>query len=408
MPKFRWEGFDKTGKKMSGSLVVTTARELRATLRRDGVRVVKVIEPGILDTDFDQLMIDAGLKEPFSNKELGKFTRQLSILLSAGVPILECFEILFKQEKNPSFKNLIKLVAQDVGGGSTLNEALSKRKGFTKLYTSLIKAGEAAGILDEILNKLNEFMEKQQKLMSQLKGALMYPTIVTLVGIGVVYALMVFVVPQFVSMLTETGQELPFVTKFVIDVSDFLRAYTLQAAPLMAVAFFFFMKWKKSASGKPIWDLVTMKLPIFGGIIIKGNLASFTRTLATMLGAGVPLLDALDICLETLDNTYIAQDLLKVKVAVTEGKTITEPLKKIEYFPELVAQMVKVGEATGNLDQMLVKVSDVFEQEVEELLGNATKLIEPLILVGLGGIIATILIAMYLPMFMSAGGADAP
>jgi type IV pilus assembly protein PilC len=403
MPKFRYEGFDGNGKRIRGNLEAVDRRDVKVQMKRDGIRVVKIHEPGIMETDLDQLMIDAGLTKPFGIKELTKFTKQLYILLNSGVPILESFEILFKQEKNPRFKNIIKQIANDIGGGMTLHEALAKQKGFDKLYTSLVKAGESAGILDGILQKLSEFMDRNQKLKGQIKGALMYPTIVTIVGIGVVYAMMMFVVPQFVSMLEDTGQEMPWVTQFVIDTSKFLEEYTLKLAPLLGIALFLFLRWK-AGPGKVIWDQLTMKLPVFGQIIIKGNLASFSRTMATMLNAGVPLLEALAICIETIDNTRIASDLEIVKKAVTEGKTITEPLKKIEYFPDMVAQMVKVGESTGSLDEMLLKVSDVFEDEVEEALGAGTKLLEPIILVGLGGVIGFILIAMYLPMFKSAGG----
>ncbi len=402
MPKFRWEGFNTEGKKVRGSTSVPSRRDVKMVMRREGIRIVKVEKPSIFEADLDQLMIDAGLKSPFGVKELAKFTKQLSILLSSGVPILESFEILYKQERNPLFKNIIKNISLDVGGGSMLNEALKKQKGFDKLYTSLVKAGESAGILDGILQKLSEFMDKQQKIRGQIKGALMYPTIVTVVGIGVVYGMMIFVVPQFVSMLEEAGQELPFVTQMVIDISDFLQAWTGPMFPVFAILFFMFSRWKKG-SGKERWDLITMKIPLFGVVIIKGNLASFTRTMATMINAGVPLLECLDICLDTLDNTKIAKDLKQVQVAITEGKTMAEPLKKIEYFPEMVAQMVKVGEATGSLDEMLVRCADVFEEEVDEALGNATKMIEPIILVGLGGVVGTILIAMYLPMFKAAG-----
>jgi type IV pilus assembly protein PilC len=405
MPKFRWVGFTREGKKLSGITDAATKRDLKLSMKREGVRIVKCQEPGLMETDLDQIFLQMGLTKAFTQKELSKFTKQLSILLNSGVPILESFEILYKQEKNPTFKNIIKQVAQDVGGGSMLNEALGKQPGFNKLYCALVKAGEAAGILDMILNKLSEFMEKQQKLKSQVKGALMYPTIVVIVGVAVVYAMMVFVVPQFQEMIESSGQEMPQVTQIVIDTSEFLQAYTLKAIPVFAILFFIFNKWKVSKAGKPVFDEFTMKLPVFGGIIIKGNLASFTKTLATMLGAGVPLIEALEICIETLDNSRMAEDLEEVRVAVMEGKSITEPLKQIEYFPEMVGQMVKVGEATGSLDQMLEKVSAVFEDEVEELLGTATKLMEPIILVGLGGVIGFIMIAMYLPMFKGAEGA---
>jgi type IV pilus assembly protein PilC len=205
-------------------------------------------------------------------------------------------------------------------------------------------------------------------------------------------------------MLKETGQELPFITQLVIDISNFMGSYTPIMIPAAIVGAVFFRSYIKTPTGKVAWDNFSMNLPVFGAIIIKGNLSSFSNTLATLLGAGVSLIDALDICIETLDNSVIAQDLKEVKKKIIEGKTLTEPLGKIPYFPELVTQMIRVGEQTGQIDQMLTKVAEVFEDEVDSLIGSMTKMIEPLIIVVLGSIVATILVAMYLPMFMSAGG----
>ena len=349
-------------------------------------------------------MVDKGLSTAFGHKELMRFTRQLSILINAGVPIMECLEILFKQEKNLFFKKTIRGIANQVEGGKSLFDALSSAKGFSKLYCNLVRAGEAAGILDSILVKLADFMEKQDKLRKQVKGALTYPAIVVSIGILVLWGLMTFVVPQFVGMLTESGQEIPAITQFVINISDFFRDYTLLMIPILVAGFMIFINFIRTKEGKFAWDKFLMKAPLFGELVIKANLGSFSRTLATMLSAGVPIIDALDICIETLDNQQIAKDFTIVRKSVIEGKSITEPLLRIKYFPELVAQMIKVGESTGNLDQMLEKVAIVFEEEVEDVVANLTRLIEPLILVVLGGMIAVVLVAMYLPIFMAAGG----
>jgi len=401
--KFKYEGVNVEGRKVQGEIEGKDERQIKRILRRKGIRTKKVTAPSPLDIDLGVWMVEKGLVKPFGKVELSRFTKQLSILINAGVPIMECLDILAKQEVNPSLKMSIRGIAESVGSGKPLFESLMAQKGFDKLYCSLVKAGEAAGILDTILNKLVEFMDKQEKMKKKIKGALTYPTIVVTIGIGVTWGLMVFVVPQFVGMLNESGQEIPFVTQMVMDVSDFFQDYTSVMAPALFVCFILFSKFIKTTEGKKQWDRFTMKAPIFGGIIIKGNLSSFTRTMATMLAAGVALLEALDICIETIDNTQIAKDLKQVKEAVVKGKSITEPLGRIKYFPPLVNQMVKVGESTGNLDTMLIKVADVFEGETEELIDNMTKLIEPLILVGLGGVIGTVLIAMYLPIFMSAG-----
>jgi type IV pilus assembly protein PilC len=325
-------------------------------------------------------------------------------MVSAGVPIIQSLEILYKQEKHPVLRRAIKKIASDVGEGKTIAEAMKEQKGFDKLYCNLIKAGEAGGILDTILNKLAIHLDKQEKIKAQIKSAMTYPVIVSLIGFFVIWGMMVFVVPQFVSMLTDTGQAVPAVTQFVIDTSDFLGSYSIYLIPALIVAFTLLNAYTKTPTGKVIYDNLFMKTPIFGEIIIKGNLASFSRTLATMLGSGVSLVDALDICIDTIDNGVISRDLDGVKKKVIEGKTLTEPLEKIAYFPPMVTQMVRVGEQTGQVDQMLEKVSEVFEDEVNGLIDVMTKMVEPLIIVVLGGIIATILVAMYLPMFMAAGG----
>lgn len=406
MSRYRYHGFTADGKKVEGVIDADSIKDAKKLLRRQNVRATKVNAPTIFELDLGEYLADKGLSKPFGQPELMRFTRQLSILINAGVPILECLEILKKQEQNASLKKVIRNISMSVEEGKSLYDSMLGQAGFSKLYCSLVKAGEAAGILDAILVKLAEFLEKAEKLKKQVKSALTYPVIVFIVGIAVVFGLMTFVVPQFVSILQESNQEIPWVTQTVIDISEFFQKYTLLLLVGLFCAAMIFFNYIKTNAGKKQWDIFTMKAPLFGMLVIKGNLGSFTRTLATMLSAGVPIIDSLEICIETLDNTQIAKDLEKVRRAVIEGKSITEPLSRIKYFPPLVTQMIKVGESTGNLDQMLVKVADVFEAEVEELVQNLTKLIEPLILVVLGGMIGFVLIAMYLPIFMSAGGVD--
>ncbi len=404
MAQYGWEGLNKDGKRDSGKVEASSEREARRLLRTQGVRPKKISPPSFLEFDIGEWMVDKGFAAPFGPKELTNFTKQLSIMINAGVPIIQALEIQFKSEKHPVLKKSIKKIASAVGEGKTVAEAMSAQKGFDKLYCSLVKAGEAGGILDIILTKLSVHMDKQEKTKKQIKSALSYPFIVCMVGAGVIWGMMVFVVPQFIGMLADTGQEPPAITQFVIDTSNFLSKYTLATLPIVFILGVFMSSYIKTPTGKRHFDIFTMKMPIFGGIVVKGNLSSFARTLATMLGAGVSLIDALDICIETLENSVIADDLDVVKKKVVEGSTLTEPLLKIEYFPDMVAQMIRVGEQTGEVDGMLEKVADVFEDEVNTLIEGATKLIEPIIIVVLGGIIATILVAMYLPMFMSAGG----
>jgi type IV pilus assembly protein PilC len=407
MPKFKYIGFTADGKKIENTIEADSARDAKKILRRQNIRTTKLVEPSFFEADLGQFLVDKGLARSFGQAELMRFTRQLSILINAGVPILECMEILHKQEQNMALKKVVKNISMQVEEGKSLFESMSNQQGFDKLYCALVKAGESAGILDSILVKLAEFLEKAEKLKKQVKSALTYPVIVVFVGILVIFGLMTFVVPQFVEILKESNQEIPWVTQVVIDISAFFQNYLLLLIALIVAGVMFFINFIKTNEGKQAWDRVTMKAPLFGMLVIKGNLGSFTRTLATMLAAGVPIIDSLEICIDTLDNTQIAKDLAKVRKAVIEGKSITEPLSRITYFPPLVTQMIKVGESTGNMDQMLLKVADVFEEEVEELVGNLTKLIEPIILVVLGGMIGFVLIAMYLPIFLSAGGGGA-
>lgn len=403
MATYRYEAVDGNGKKVLGQVEASSEKDVRRALRLQGLRSKKIIAPTILEFDFGQWMVEKGFAKAVGAKELANFTKQLSVMISAGVPILQSLEILYRSEKNPTLKQSIKKIAADVGEGKTIAEAMETQKGFDKLYCNLVKAGEAGGILDTILKKLAIHMEKQEKTKRQIKSAMTYPAIVCFVGVGVIWAMMVFVVPQFTGMLKENGQEIPWITQFVIDTSDFFGKYTPIMVPGFIVAVSAFLSYIKTPTGKIFWDNTSMRFPIFGKIIIKGNLSSFSNTLSTLLGAGVSLIDALDICIETLDNGVIARDITDVKKKVIEGKTLTEPLSKITYFPELVTQMIRVGEQTGQIDQMLARVAEVFEEEVDTLVTGMTKLIEPIIIVVLGGIVAVILVAMYLPMFMSAG-----
>jgi type IV pilus assembly protein PilC len=406
MPKFKWEGLTKEGKKVNGELEGKDDRDIKKQLRNQGIRTTKIIAPSILEFDINEWLVEKGIAQTYGVKEIGLFTKQLAIMINAGVPILQSLEILYKQEKNASFRKTIKNLMEGVASGKTIYESLAEQKGFSKLYVNLVKAGEAGGILDDILNRLAVYMDKNEKIKQTIKSALTYPVIVCVVGAGVITGMMMFVVPMFVEMLKESGQQIPWITQLVIDISQFMKDWILVMLPIGFVGFAVLLKFTKTDEGKPLYDRFVMSLPIFGQLVIKGNLTSFSRTLSTLLSAGVPLLDSLDICVDILDNGVVAKDLKKVRQAVSEGKTLTEPLQRIKYFPEMVAQMMKIGESTGNLDNMLTKVADIFEEETKQLIDTITKLIEPLILVVLGGAVAVILIAMYLPIFMAGGGSD--
>jgi type IV pilus assembly protein PilC len=404
MATYKYEGVDRAGKSQKGNVVARNDRDARRVLRSQGIRVKKLNEPSIFEVDLNQLLAEKGLVSAFGTKELTLFTKQLGVMINAGVPIMQALEILYKAERHPLLKKSVKEISMDVGGGKTIAEALDKQKGFSKLYVNMVKAGESGGVLDDVLNKLAEHMERQQEISRKIKSAMTYPIIVVIVGIAVVIGMMYFVVPKFQEMLQSNGQELPAITQFVIDVSEFMQNYILHVVGGIFLFFVLLRTFVSSKQGKPIADIVLMNSPIFGSINIKGNLATLCRTLSTMLSSGVSLIDALDICIDTLSNSKIAEDMKEVKRNVVQGKTLTEPLTKIKYFPEMVAQMIRVGEQTGNLDSMLMKISEVFEQELNYLIDNMTKMIEPIIIVVLGGMVAVILLAMYMPIFMGAGG----
>ncbi len=399
MGEFKYEGFNREGKKVNGAIEASNPHEAKKLLRRQGVRAKKIQKPSLFEKDLGLVISEKMGLKGFADEDLSRFTNQLSTLINAGVPILQSLE------KNFALKSCLVRITQAVGDGKSLFEAMEAERSFDKLYCHLVRAGEVAGILNEILDKLSAFLDKKIALKKQVKSAMMYPAIVSVVGVVVVAGLMTFVVPQFVGMLTDSGQEIPWVTQTVIDVSDFFQNYIVHMFVGTILTIGGVVYAKKTPRGKLFFDKLILRVPLIKNVIIKGGLSGFTQTLSTMLSSGVSIIDALDICAETIDNSVMSKDIKRVKMAVVKGKNLTEPLKRIDYFPDLITQMIQVGESTGNLDDMLKKVADVFEVEVEGSVQSMTQMIEPLILVVLGGIIGFVLIAMYLPIFMSAGAA---
>lgn len=403
MADWNWEGFDRDGKKAFGIIQADSKEDARKLLRIRHIRVSKLNSPSVLNLDLGTWLISRGFARSVGDKTIASFTKKLSILISAGVPILKSLEILHKQEKNIILKESVRHIAADVGSGKTLSDAMSSHKQFDRLYYSLVRAGEVGGILDNILQRIATYLENQIRIKGKVKSAMLYPAVVTAVGVLLVSFLMTFVVPRFAEMLKGSGQTLPFITQAVLQISSLLRHYGIYIFSFIFILFVLFKRYIKTSLGRQFWDRFIMTMPLFGNLVIKANLASFSRTLSTLLSSGVSLIDALDTCAEALDNVVVSKDVRRVRKYITEGKTLSEPLSRIYYFPEMVSQMVKVGESTGKLDEMLAKVADVFDEEVEDMVANLTKLIEPLILLVLGGIVAIILLAMYLPIFMTSG-----
>jgi len=405
MGAFKYEGTTREGKKVSGEIDATSAQEAKSLLRRKGIRAKNINKPNkIAELDLMVLVQQMTGSVGFGDKDLSRFTKQFSTLLDAGVPILQSLDILYKQEKNVGLKQALLRIQRGISEGKTLFDAIDGERGISNLYAQLIKAGESAGILDEIIAKLDIFLEKRIALKAKIKGAMTYPAIVLLVGIGVVAGLLTFVVPQFVSMLEGSGQEVPAITQLVIDVSEFFQNYILHLIVCGGAAVFAFKKYFfENEKGRDQWDKALMKAPVFKHIVIKGNLSAFAQTLSTMLASGIPLTECLEVCAGVMDNGVIAKDIRRVRLAVLSGKTMSEPLKRIEYFPDIIIQMINVGESTG-LDSMLRKVADVFEVEVDGSINNMTNLIEPIMIVGLAIVVGTVLIAMYMPVFVAGGG----
>jgi type IV pilus assembly protein PilC len=340
-------------------------------------------------------------------KDVVIFTRQFATMIDAGLPLVQCLEILAKQQPNLTLRSAISKIKKKVEGGSTFAEALGEHpKIFDNLYVNLVAAGEVGGILDNILNRLATHMEKAEKLKKTIKSAMIYPAITTAVATSVTLVLLLFVIPIFQKMFSDFGGELPGLTQKVVNMSDFTRQYWYMIVLIIVGGGFVFKTITATEKGEYAWHGILMKFPAIGDVVVKGAVATFTRTLSTMLTSGVPILDALEICAKTSGNKVIEKAIFESRDAISEGRTLTDPLKESQVFPSMVIQMIEVGEQTGALDSMLAKIADFYDNEVEESVETMTALIEPIMIVVLGGILGTLVIAMYLPIFAMAGAVE--
>jgi type IV pilus assembly protein PilC len=332
------------------------------------------------------------------------FARQFSTMIDAGLPIIQCLDILYSQQSNATFKKMLKEVKESVEGGATLAEALKKfPKHFDDLFVNMIAAGEAGGILDAILRRLAAYMEKAARLKAKVKGAMTYPLVTLAIAILVLAVILIFVIPVFEEMFADFGSELPAPTAFVVAVSDLVKSkvlYLIGAAILFSIAF---KKYYATEKGRDTVDAILLKLPVFGMLLRKVAVAKFTRTMGTMLSSGVAILEALDIVAKTAGNRTIEKSIYSVRSGISEGRTMADPLSESGVFPPMVCQMIAVGESTGALDAMLEKIADFYDEEVDQAVENMTALIEPLMLVFLGVTIGGLVVAMYLPIFKMAG-----
>ena len=395
MPVFLWEGKLPDGSVKKGEIEAQSKAAVNMVLRRQRILPLKI------KTKPKEITL---FKKKIKTKDVMLFTRQFSTMINAGLPLVQCLEILLSQQSNPTFKKTLSVIKQDVESGSTFADALKKHPGvFDDLYVNLVVAGEMGGVLDIILNRLAQYMEKTEALKAKVKGALTYPVVVLLVAVGVISLMMIFVIPTFQDMFKQFGSALPAPTQFVVNMSKFFRHYTMHMIGviiLIALAF----KWVKSTEkGKTIIDKIALNLPIFGVLLRKVAVAKFTRTLSTMISSGVPIIDGLEITSKTSGNKIVEDAIQSVKKSISEGKTMAEPLQNSGVFPGMVVQMVSVGEATGALDQMLSKIADFYDEEVDTAVSSLTSMLEPLLMVFLGGVIGGVVIAMYMPIFQMAG-----
>ncbi|MGD0916437.1 MAG: type II secretion system F family protein [Thermodesulfobacteriota bacterium] len=398
MPIYKWEGKTLKGLIKKGEMEAPSEAALRIHLRQQSVVPTKILLKGK----------EISIKLPFLKKKVNRraiaiFTRQLSTMIDAGLPLVQSLEILSSQQDSPVFKKVLREIKEDVEGGSTFAGALKKHPAtFDDLYTNLVVAGEEGGILDNILTRLANYIEKAEALKKKVKSALVYPSAIMGVAVIVVGILMFFVIPVFETMFKSAGQTLPLPTLIVVALSRLAKKYIIIFIPGVILLSYLFRKYYKTESGKTLIDRLLLKLPVFGVLLRKVAVARFSRTLGTLVSSGVPILDGLTIVSRTAGNRTVETAILNARSSIREGETISEPLGRSGIFPPMVIQMIAVGESTGALDAMLSKIADFYDEEVDVAVGNLTSLLEPLLMVFLGVVIGGVVIAMYLPIFNMA------
>ncbi len=396
MAIFLYSGITSTGKEISGELTSSSADEVKSLLRKKRIRPTMIKKKPIEIN----LKIGSGVKF----QEIARMTRQFSTMVSAGLPLIQCLDILSSQTPNPHFQKVISRVSLDVQGGNTLSDSLRKHpKLFSELYCHMVSAGEAGGILDGILNRLAGYMEKADALHRKIKGAMIYPAVIAVVALGSISFLLTFVVPTFANMFKELGGELPAPTRIVMNISSFLRTYFL----LIFAAIIGFVTalsyYYKTPNGRLQIDKFKLKIPVFGDLERKSSISRFSRTLGTLLRSGVSIIDSLMVTSKTSGNRVVELGITKTIESISGGQTIADPLRETGVFPPMVVQMISVGEKTGQLDEMLEKISDFYDEEVNAAVESMTSIIEPVVIVIMGVIIGAVLIAMYMPMFDMIG-----
>lgn len=399
MPIYVWKGKNSFGERRKGEVEAIDEAGARAQLKR-----MRIENPTIKLKPKDLLENVKLFKPKVTGKDLVIFTRQMSTMIDAGLPLVQCLQILGKQQANPTFKEVITTIQNDVETGTTLADSMRKHpKVFDGLYANMIEAGELGGILDTILSRLAVFKEKAMALQKKIKGAMTYPVICLAISILILVVILVFVIPVFVEMFASLDSELPAVTQLVVDMSNFVKRNFLFVVIFFLLVTYCVKKIYNTERGRFKIDNMILWSPVIGPLVRKVAVSKFTRTLSTLLQSGVPILDSLQVVGRTSGNKVIERAVFRVAESIAEGRPIAEPLEESGVFPNMVVQMISVGESVGALDTMLEKIADFYDEEVDQAVENLTAMIEPFMMVFLGGMIGGIVVAMYLPIFQMAG-----
>lgn len=400
MAVYRWNGRTRQGAYEKGEITADSTAKAMEELRKKDIFVISVKKKGEFFTLSGSSSKGVSQKTKINDTNLIVFTRQFSSLIESGVPILQGLTIMIEQQKNPQLKGILLKIREGIESGLSLSDSLKKFPNtFNDLYVNLVESGEKGGVLDRVFKRLAVYFEKILKLKRKIKGAMIYPSIVLSVAIGVIVILMTFVIPVFANLFSSVGAKLPTLTTDVIAFSNFMRAYLIYTLIALAAVVIAIRAYYKKENGKRNIDRITLKIPLFGELLRKVAIARFARTLSTMVESGVPILSGLAIVSKTSGNKIIEESLMRAKEDVSSGSPLSTALNKTKLFPPLVIQMVMVGEKTGNLDAMLNKVADYYDEEVDNAVNNLTQMLEPALIIFLGIVVGTLVVAMYLPIF---------
>lgn len=405
MPNYGYQAKAFNGKVVQGSIEANNEAEARIKLRARKLIPIRVFAGGVGAAPVAAKKQRVGVRAKVKAKDLQVFTRQLSVLIQSGVPLVQALEVLAQSPRGRGLDLALRQIVTDISEGKKLGDAFRAHPDvFSRFYINMVIAGEEGGVLDQVLERLSEYIEKSVQLQGKIKGAMTYPVVVLFIALSVVFGLLIFVIPKFVEIFKSSGMELPALTQMCVDMSNFVinQWYIIVGAVVGIVVSF--KSWISSKKGRQQFDQIVVRLPVFGDFVVKSAMAKFSRTLSTLLAAGVSIMEALQIAASTSGNSILESALMKSRSAVAKGKLLSVPLSQEPFIPHMVVQMIAVGEQTGALDEMLNKVADFYEDEVDVAVSSITSLMEPLMIVVLGGIVAFFVIAMYLPIFNMAGG----